>query len=158
MVKDQEILLAAYDDREGVTGEFNLNLLRRLNRELGADFDSAGFRHQVRWNRADSRIEMHLESLREQYVRIPAAKLHIHFTQGETIHTENSYKFTPNTLSALLDDAGFRIEQTWKEPLEWYALTLAALGKRSQPEVRSAEFSGTTAANCLLWRGPARNP
>jgi dimethylhistidine N-methyltransferase len=125
MVKDEEVLLAAYDDSEGVTAEFNLNLLRRLNRELGADFDSAGFRHRVRWNRADSRIEMHLESLREQNVRIPAAKLHVHFAQGETIHTENSYKFTQNTIGALLDDAGFRIEQMWKDPLEWYALTLA---------------------------------
>ena len=125
MVKDEEILLAAYDDKEGVTADFNLNILRRLNRELGADFDSAGFRHRVRWNRADSRIEMHLESLREQYVRIPAAKLHVHFARGETIHTENSYKFTQDAISALLDDAGFKIEQTWKDPLEWYALTLA---------------------------------
>jgi len=115
MVKDEEALLAAYDDREGVTAEFNLNLLRRLNRELGVDFDSAGFRHRVRWNRTDSRIEMHLESLREQNVRIPAAKLHVHFAQGETIHTENSYKFTQNTIGALLDDAGFRIKQMWKD-------------------------------------------
>jgi L-histidine Nalpha-methyltransferase len=127
MVEDEEVLLAAYDDREGVTADFNLNILRRLNRELRADFDSAGFRHHVRWNRADSRIEMHLESLREQYVRIPAAKLHVHFAQGETIHTENSYKFTENTISALLDDAGFKIEQLWKDPLGWYALTLAGL-------------------------------
>lgn len=126
MVKDEEILLAAYDDRQGVTAEFNLNLLRRINRELGADFDSAGFRHRVRWNRADSRIEMHLESLREQYVRIPAARLLLHFAQGETMHTENSYKFTQNTLGALLDDAGFKIEQMWQDPLRWYALTLAS--------------------------------
>jgi uncharacterized SAM-dependent methyltransferase len=125
MVKDEEILLAAYDDREGVTADFNLNILRRLNRELSADFDYTGFRHRVRWNQAHSRIEMHLESLREQYVRIPAAKLHLLFAQGETIHTESSYKFTQNTLGALLDDAGFRIEQTWKDPLERYALTLA---------------------------------
>jgi len=125
MVKDEEILLAAYDDEQGVTADFNLNLLLRLNRELGADFDSAGFRHRVRWNRADSRIEMHLESLREQSARIPAAKLHVHFVRGETIHTENSYKFTQDTLGALLDDSGFNIEQMWKDPLEWYALTLA---------------------------------
>jgi len=125
MVKDEEVLLAAYDDNEGVTAEFNLNLLRRLNRELHADFDSAGFRHRARWNRAESRIEMHLESLREQYVRIPAAKLHLHFAQGETIHTENSYKFTQDTLRALLDDAGFKIVQMWQDPLEWYAVTLA---------------------------------
>jgi dimethylhistidine N-methyltransferase len=125
MVKDEEILLAAYDDSEGVTAEFNLNILRRLNRELGADFDSGGFRHHVCWNRAASRIEMHLESLREQCVRIPAAKLLLHFTRGETIHTENSYKFSQNTISALLDDAGFKIQQMWTDPLDWYALTLA---------------------------------
>ncbi len=127
MVKPEEIMLAAYDDKEGVTAEFNLNLLRRLNRELGADFDFTGFRHQVRWNRDHSRIEMHLQSLREQDVRIPAAKLHVSFAEGETIHTENSYKFTDDALGALLDDAGFRIEQTWKDPLDWYALTLAGL-------------------------------
>jgi uncharacterized SAM-dependent methyltransferase len=70
---------------------------------------------------------MHLESLREQYVRIPAAKLLVHFTRGETIHTENSYKFTRNSLGALLDDAGFKIEQMWQDPLKWYALTLAGV-------------------------------
>jgi L-histidine Nalpha-methyltransferase len=70
---------------------------------------------------------MHLESLREQYVRIPAAKLLLHFARGETIHTENSYKFTENTISALMDDAGFRVEQMWRDPLERYALTLASL-------------------------------
>ncbi len=125
MIKDEEILLAAYADEQGVTADFNLNILRRLNRELCADFDFNGFRHQVRWNREQSRIEMHLESLREQDVRIPAAKLHVQFAQGETIHTENSYKFTQDAIRALLDDAGFKIEQTWKDPLEWYALTLA---------------------------------
>jgi uncharacterized SAM-dependent methyltransferase len=127
LVKEEEILLPAYDDREGVTAEFNLNILRRLNRELRADFDLAAFRHCARWNREDSRMEMHLESLREQYVRIPEAKLLVHFAKGETIHTENSYKFTTNTLRALLDDAGYTIEQTWTDPLQWYGLTLAAL-------------------------------
>ncbi len=127
MVKREEIMLAAYDDREGVTADFNLNVLRRLNRELCADFDFTGFRHQVRWNREHSRIEMHLESLCEQDVRIPAANLDLHFGEGETIHTENSYKFTDDALSALLDDAGFKIEQTWKDPHAWYALTLAGL-------------------------------
>jgi dimethylhistidine N-methyltransferase len=127
MVKEEEIMLAAYDDREGVTADFNLNVLRRLNRELRADFDFTGFRHQVRWNHAESRIEMHLESLCEQDVRIPAAKLDVHFAEGETIHTENSYKFTQDSIRALLDDTGFKIEQTWKDPRDWYALTLAGL-------------------------------
>jgi L-histidine Nalpha-methyltransferase len=125
MVKDEEVLLAAYDDREGVTAQFNLNILLRLNRELCADFDPAGFRHRARWNREASRIEMHLESLREQCVRIPAANLFVEFRQGETIHTENSYKFTQRSICELLDDAGFKTQQMWMDPLEWYALTLA---------------------------------
>ncbi len=126
MVKNEEILIAAYDDREGVTAEFNLNILLRFNRELCADFDSAGFLHRVRWNRAASRIEMHLESLREQCVRIPAAELLIGFGQGETIHTENSYKFTRRAISALLNDAGFEIQRLWTDALNWYAPTLAS--------------------------------
>jgi L-histidine N-alpha-methyltransferase len=125
MVKDEKVLLAAYDDREGITAEFNLNILRRINRELGSDFDLSGFRHCARWNRAESRIEMHLESLREQCARIPPARLLVHFAEGETIHTESSYKFTPDTLGALLHDAGFKVEQMWTDPLQWYALTLA---------------------------------
>ena len=81
----------------------------------------------------ESRIEMHLESTRDQCVNIPAAQLSIQFTAFETIHTENSYKFTRNTLCALLDDAGFGIERTWTDPQQWYALTLAGL--RRSPEV-----------------------
>ncbi len=94
MVKDEPILVAAYDDEEGVTAEFNLNLLHRLNRELVADFDLAGFRHRSLWNHSESRIEMHLESTRDQYVRIETADLDVYFAKSERIHTENSYKFT----------------------------------------------------------------
>jgi uncharacterized SAM-dependent methyltransferase len=72
-------------------------------------------------------MEMHLESTREQCVNIPAAQLNVQFAALETIHTENSYKFTESTLGALLDDAGFMIEQTWTDPRQWYALTLAGL-------------------------------
>lgn len=125
LVKDESPLLAAYDDSDGVTAAFNLNLLHRLNRELDADFDPASFRHRVRWNRAESRIEMHLESMRDQRVRIPAADLDLHFAASETIHTENSYKFTPETIRMLLSEAGFEEEHTWTDPLCWYAVTLA---------------------------------
>ena len=127
MVKDEATLVRAYDDREGVTAAFNLNVLHRLNRELGANFDTGCFRHRARWNRMESRMEMHLESTRDQCVNIPAAQLSIEFAAFETIHTENSYKFTRDTLGALLDDAGFTIEQTWTDPQQWYALTLAGL-------------------------------
>jgi dimethylhistidine N-methyltransferase len=125
MVKDEPTLVAAYDDRDGVTAEFNLNMLHRLNRELGADFDTARFRHRAVWNRAQSRIEMHLESSCDQQVRIAAAHLDLRFSKRERIHTENSYKFTDESTRILLRDAGFEAEQTWKDEREWYCVTLA---------------------------------
>jgi L-histidine Nalpha-methyltransferase len=127
MVKDQATLVRAYDDRDGVTAAFNLNVLHRLNRELGANFDTGCFRHRARWNRVESRIEMHLESTRDQDVNIPAAQLSIQFAALETIHTESSYKFSHGMLCALLDDAGFVIQESWTDPRQWYALTLAGL-------------------------------
>ncbi len=127
MVKDEATLVRAYDDRAGVTAAFNLNILHRLNRELGANFDVGCFRHRALWNRVESRIEMHLESTRDQWVEIPAAELSLHLAAFETIHTENSYKFTRHTLGALLDDAGFTIAQTWADPRQWYSLTLAGV-------------------------------
>jgi L-histidine N-alpha-methyltransferase len=125
MVKDEPTLVAAYDDGEGVTAEFNLNMLHRLNRELDADFDPAMFRHRALWNAAQSRIEMHLESTRDQRVRIPAAQLDVYFEEGERIHTENSHKFTDGTIRRLLGDGGFDVEQTWKDERGWYSVTLA---------------------------------
>jgi dimethylhistidine N-methyltransferase len=125
LVKAKSTLVAAYDDNEGVTAAFNLNVLNRLNNELGADFDCEGFRHRVRWNSTESRIEMHLQSMRDQVVRITDAELELQFERGETIHTENSYKFTDGTLGALLSDSGFEIESAWKDERNWYALTLS---------------------------------
>ncbi|MEP7353153.1 MAG: L-histidine N(alpha)-methyltransferase [Acidobacteriota bacterium] len=127
MVKDEATLVRAYDDKDGVTAAFNLNILHRLNRELDANFDTGCFRHQARWNGVESRMEMHLESTRDQCVDIPAAQVRLQFAAFETIHTESSYKFTRKTLDALLDDAGFAIEHTWTDPRQWYALTLASL-------------------------------
>jgi L-histidine Nalpha-methyltransferase len=125
MVKDEPTLVAAYDDREGVTAEFNLNMLHRLNRELDADFDPARFRHRALWNSAQSRIEMHLESTRDQRVRIAAADLDIYLAKNESIHTENSYKFTDATIDILLSDGGFEVEQTWTDERRWFSVTLA---------------------------------
>jgi dimethylhistidine N-methyltransferase len=127
MVKDETTLLAAYDDSEGITAAFNLNLLRRLNRELGANFDAARFRHRALWNPNESRIEMHLESSQEQDVVIESADLYLHFERGETIHTENSYKFTDKDVRGLLNDAGFQNRVAWKDRRDWYSLTLACL-------------------------------
>ncbi|SEF79824.1 dimethylhistidine N-methyltransferase [Bryocella elongata] len=124
LVKEEPTLIAAYDDCQGVTAAFNLNILNRLNRELDADFDLMGFRHRALWNPLESRMEMHLESLRRQTVSVRQLGLELDFLRGETIHTENSYKFTDQTLGDLLSAAGFQIETTWKDPRRWYALTL----------------------------------
>jgi L-histidine N-alpha-methyltransferase len=124
-VKDEPTLIAAYDDKDGVTAEFNLNMLHRLNRELDADFDPRRFRHRALWNPVQSRIEMHLESTRDQSVRIAAANLDVDFAKGERIHTENSYKFTDASIRVLLRDAGFEAEQTWTDERGWYSVTLA---------------------------------
>jgi uncharacterized SAM-dependent methyltransferase len=127
MIKDERLLEDAYDDRDGVTAAFNLNLLNRLNRELGGNFDLTSFRHRAIWNRPESRIEMHLESMRNQRVYIEAANLQLHFTTSETIHTESSYKFTDERVCNLVDDAGFAVEQTWTDERQWYAVTLARI-------------------------------
>jgi len=125
MVKDEPTLVAAYDDRDGVTAEFNLNMLHRLNRELGADFDLARFRHRAVWNSAESRIEMHLESTRHQCVRIAAANCEVRFAECERIHTENSYKFTDDSIRVLLGETGFELEQTWTDKRGWFSVALA---------------------------------
>ncbi|MBE7159491.1 MAG: L-histidine N(alpha)-methyltransferase, partial [Rhodospirillales bacterium] len=122
-MKSVEFLLAAYDDAEGVTSEFNLNILARLNRDLGADFDLACFAHRARWNAEASRIEMHLESLCDQDVHIDGKT--ISFTPGETIHTENSYKFTERSLRALLDSAGFGSPRWFHDPSHLFGVALA---------------------------------
>jgi len=123
--KKEETLRAAYDDAQGVTAAFNRNLLMRLNRELGAEFDSEAFRHQIRWNREDSRIEMHLESLCEQTVRIDSLDLEIEFACGETIHTENSYKYRAGQTEEILSAAGFESVQRWSDVNGWFAVYLA---------------------------------
>jgi len=128
MVKDEPTLLAAYDDREGITAAFNLNMLHRLNKELGANFDPACFRHRALWNSVESRIEMRLESVQEQGISIERADLDLHFMQGETIHTENSYKFTDRSIRTLLRNVGFEIRGAWKDCRGWYTLTLACMG------------------------------
>ena len=118
LVKEGERMLLAYDDPTGVTAAFNLNLLGRINRELGADFDLATFRHQARWNASERRIEMHLRSSIDQSVFIPEADLRVRFQAGETIWTESSHKFHRHEMFDLADRAGFRVEAQWVDP-EW---------------------------------------
>jgi L-histidine N-alpha-methyltransferase len=123
--KREEMLMAAYDDAQGVTASFNKNMLVRLNRELGAEFDLEAFQHRIRWNREQSRIEMHLESLRDQTVRIPSLDLEVEFAKGETIHTENSYKYRLGEVEKLLGEAGFVNPQRWRDEDGWFAVYLA---------------------------------
>lgn len=105
LVKDKETLNRAYNDAEGVTARFNLNLLARMNRELGADFDLGAFKHDAFFNSKKSRIEMHLASPRRQTVRVNGSA--IEFEAGETIHTENSYKYTVKSFRALARKNGW---------------------------------------------------
>jgi len=111
--KDDAVLEAAYNDAEGVTADFNLNLLRRFNRELGADFDLDAFRHVAFYNRDAGRIELHLESLADQTVHLGGEE--IHFDRGEQIHTEYSYKYTLEGFRALAADAGIEVEEVWTD-------------------------------------------
>jgi L-histidine Nalpha-methyltransferase len=106
-------LLPAYNDAAGVTAAFNLNLLRRLNREAGADFDVDAFRHEAIWNDVESRIEMHLISTRDQSAHLGGRT--IHFAEGESIHTENSYKHTPEKLFEIAHSAGWEMQRVWKD-------------------------------------------
>jgi dimethylhistidine N-methyltransferase len=124
LVKNEDTLLAAYDDAAGVTAAFNRNLLVRLNRELDADFDLDTFAHWARWNATRSRMEMHLASRIAQSVRIDALNLTVDFSRGETIHTENSYKYRPGQAEALLADAGFAPSATWTDDHGWFAVCL----------------------------------
>jgi L-histidine Nalpha-methyltransferase len=126
MVKDVDTLLAAYDDAAGVTARFNLNVLVRINRELDANFHPSLFRHRARWNERHSRIEMHLESLLPQKIALRALDMEVRFARGETIHTENSYKFTDERVLALLTRAGFKLRQQWTDPNHWFTVYLAA--------------------------------
>ena len=111
--KPSSQLIAAYDDELGVTAAFNLNLLARVNRELGADFDLMQFRHVARINPEARSVEMHLESTRQQVVSIPGADIRIEFQQGETIWTESSHKFSAEELFQTARDSGFRCEVQW---------------------------------------------
>jgi len=125
LVKPERDLLLAYDDPLGVSAAFNLNVLLRINRELGADFDLRAFRHRTVWNAARSRMEMYLVSTRAQRVRLDAIALDIDFTDGESIWTESSYKYTAHGLISQLESAGFEPVAQWIDREDAFALTLA---------------------------------
>ncbi len=132
-VKDTHIIERAYDDSTGVTAAFNLNVLARANRELGANFDISTFEHVALFNTEQSRIEMHLRSTRAQSVQIPGIG-DVLFVEGETIHTENSYKYSEEMLSTLLKRAGLREVRRWEDGNRWFNLLLLERAGLSRPE------------------------
>jgi L-histidine Nalpha-methyltransferase len=120
LIKDEAVLNAAYDDAAGVTAKFNLNVLTRMNRELAGNFDLASFRHRAFYNAANHRIEMHLESLQAQSVTVAGRAFD--FRKGETIHTENSYKYTVQSFRALAEAAGWRPVETWTDERGYFSV------------------------------------
>jgi dimethylhistidine N-methyltransferase len=131
-IKDVGLLTRAYDDEAGVTAAFNLNLLRRINAELDGDIPIDAFRHRALWNDALSRIEMHLEAVRDVSFRVAGAAFS--FRAGETIHTENSHKYGYRDSRLMLRAAGWGVIGEWTDPDEWFSILLAeAEPPRSAP-------------------------
>lgn len=124
--KEPRVLERAYDDSDGVTAKFNKNLLRRINRELGADFDLESFDHRSVWNDDDGRVEMHLQSKGEQVVAIEDLDMQIRFDKGETIHTECSYKYSLEQIEEMGARSGYRLERQWLDTGERFSVNLFA--------------------------------
>lgn len=122
--KAGHLLEAAYDDALGVTAAFNLNLLARINREFDADFDPRAFKHHVEYNQRAGRVEVYIESLREQRVSLRKLDMEVSFQKGERIHTENSYKYDLGSLDALADATGFNRTRTWLDRREQFSSNL----------------------------------
>jgi dimethylhistidine N-methyltransferase len=129
--KDRQVLEAAYNDRQGITAAFNLNLLARINRELGADFVLDRFAHRAFYNAAEGRIEMHLVSSCDQSVHIDGARFF--FRGGESIHTENSYKYSLQDIRNMAEAGGFRLERTWIDDAKFFSVHYLAAGP-NEPE------------------------
>ena len=120
LAKDREILELAYDDPEGVTAAFNKNLLVRMNRELDADADLDAWDHHAHYNAEEGRVEMHLVSRADQVLHVCGQAFN--FRAGESIHTENSYKYSLGTLHQLAAEAGFQFHTRWLDPQGWFAV------------------------------------
>lgn len=118
--KDAKVLQEAYDDPAGITAAFNQNLLQRINRELDGDFDLAAFAHKAIWNEVESRIEMHLESLVQQQVSIAGET--VAFAQGETIHTENSHKYSEEAFEGIAREGGWQITDVDSDENNWFSV------------------------------------
>ena len=125
MKKNNDILFKAYNDTKDLTAKFNLNVLERINRELGADFITSQFAHKAYYNESKGRIEMYLRSLSDQTVTIPKADISIQLAEDELIHTENSHKFTMSQIDSMFEDVGLDIVQIWFDTKKYFGLILA---------------------------------
>jgi dimethylhistidine N-methyltransferase len=121
-VKSEDALLAAYDDSEGVTAAFTMNLFKRMKRELDAEIDVSQFRHQATWNDELSRIEIGALSLADQKIKVGGKKFKI--AKGELIHTENSHKYTPTGFARIAGRAGWKMHELWSDKREWFGVYL----------------------------------
>lgn len=130
--KAKPVLEAAYDDALGITAAFNLNLLARINRELEADFDLRAFKHYVEYNEAIGRVEIYIESLRDQTVALRKLDINVHFHKGERVHTENSYKYDLEDLSRLATATGFTRTRTWLDEREQFSSNLFMTAEMSE--------------------------
>ena len=126
LVKDKHILESAYNDSQGVTAKFNLNVLSRINDELNADFDINNFSHYSLYNENDQRIEMNLKSLVSQSVIIGKSNLSLNLDKGELIHTEYSHKYNISQIKNLLSNVGFEIKNMWLDDKKYFSLTLVS--------------------------------
>jgi L-histidine Nalpha-methyltransferase len=138
--KDPRVMEAAYNDRRGVTAAFNRNILVRINRELGADFDIEQFAHRAFYNAAQKRIEMHLVSRRDQVVRVGGAPFV--FVKGESIHTENSYKYSLPDLADLAWASGFAVERVWTDERQYFSVAYLTLRHTGTDGVLPGRASG----------------
>lgn len=126
LIKDKDVLEDAYNDSQGITAQFNLNILQRINQELDGNFNLENFSHVAFYNDDDNRIEIYLRSLENQFVQIPKASLSLSFEKDELIHTENSYKYSITKIHELLKSAGFNIIKIWQDENSYFALILAS--------------------------------
>ena len=126
LIKDKQILESAYDDSQGVTAKFNLNILSRINDELDADFNLKNFSHLAIYNEEKQRIEMYLKSLVNQSVIVSKSDLLLNLEKDELIHTEHSHKYTLTQIHELLDSVGFEIKHTWLDDKKYFSLTLVS--------------------------------
>ena len=124
LVKDKTVLRQAYDDSQGITAQFNLNVLSRINSELGGNFDISKFVHHAVYNENQNKIEMYLRSLAKQTVEIPNANLMLEIDEGELIHTEDSHKYTISQIKQMFEMTGYQIEAMWNDENKYYSLVL----------------------------------